>query len=86
MAIALIFQSILEALTLRVGNLDMAKTVWDRIQVRHVGAERVREGQLQTLMADFEKLKMKEEDSIDTFICKLTEILSKSASLGEIIE
>ena len=86
MAITLIFQSILEALTLRVGNLDTAKTIWDTIQVRHVGAERVREAQLQTLMADFEKLKMKEEDSIDTFICKLTEILSKLASLGEIIE
>ncbi|XP_013639745.1 PREDICTED: uncharacterized protein LOC106345014 [Brassica oleracea var. oleracea] len=37
-------------------------------------------------MADFDKLKMKEEDSIDTFIGKLTEISSKSASLGEIIE
>ena len=37
-------------------------------------------------MADFDKLKMKEEDSIDTFVGKLTEISSKSASLGEIIE
>lgn len=86
MAIALIFQSIPEALTLQVGNLDTAKTVWDAIQVRHVGAKRVREARLQTLMADFDKLKMKEEDSIDTFIGKLTEISSKSASLGEIIE
>lgn len=86
LAIALLFQSIPEALTLQVGNLDTAKAVWDAIQVRHVGAERVREARLQTLMADFDKLKMKEEDSIDNFIGKLTEISSKSASLGEIIE
>lgn len=37
-------------------------------------------------MADFDKLKLKEEDSIDTFIGKLTEISSKSASQGENIE
>ena len=86
MAIALIFQSIHEALTLQVGNFDTAKAVWDAIHVRHIGAERVREARLQTLMADFDKLKMKEEDSIDTFIGKLTKISSKSASLGEIIE
>ena len=41
LAIALLFQSIPEALTLQVGNLDTAKAVWDAIQVRHVGAERV---------------------------------------------
>ena len=86
LAIALIFQSIPEALTLQVGNLETAKTVWDAIQSRHVGAERVGEARLQTLMADFDKLKMKEEDSIDTFIGKLAEISSKTASLGEVIE
>ena len=85
-AIALLFQSIPEALTLQVGDLDTAKAVWDAIKARHVGAERVREARLQTLMAEFDRLKMKEEDTIDTFVGKLSEISSKSASLGEIIE
>lgn len=86
MAIALIFQSIPEALTLQVGDLDTAKAVWDAIKARHVGAERVREARLQSLMADFDRLKMKEADTIDDFVGKLAEISSKSASLGEIIE
>ncbi|XP_048611726.1 uncharacterized protein LOC125586006 [Brassica napus] len=86
LAIALLFQSIPEALTLQVGDLDMAKAVWDAIKARHIGAERVREARLQTLMAEFDRLKMKEEDSIDTFVGRLSEITSKSASLGEIIE
>lgn len=85
-AIALVFQSIPEALTLQVGDLDTAKGVWDAIKARHVGAERVREARLQTLMAEFDKLKMKEGDTIDVFVGKLSEISSKSASLGEIIE
>ena len=86
MAIALLFQSIPEALTLQVGDLDTAKGVWEAIKARHVGAERVREACLQTLMAEFYRLKMKEEDTIDSFVGKLSEISSKSTSLGEIFE
>ncbi|XP_013626873.1 PREDICTED: uncharacterized protein LOC106332928 [Brassica oleracea var. oleracea] len=59
MAIALLFHSIPEALTLQVGDLDKAKTIWNAIKTRHVGAERVREARLQTLMAEFDRLKMK---------------------------
>lgn len=84
-AIALMFQSIPEALTLQVGNLGTAKEVWDAIKTRHVGAERVREARVQTLMSEFDKLKMKEGDKIDDFIGKLTEISSKCTSLGEVI-
>ena len=85
-AVALLFQSIPEALILQVGELDTAKAVWDAIKARHVGAERVKEAKLQTLMAEFDRLKMKDGDTIDIFAGKLSEISSKSASLGEIIE
>jgi len=37
-------------------------------------------------MAEFDRLKMKDDDTIDTFVGKLSEISSKSASLGEMIE
>ncbi|XP_013589130.1 PREDICTED: uncharacterized protein LOC106297440 [Brassica oleracea var. oleracea] len=86
LAIVLMFQSIPEALTLQVGDLNTAKAVWDAVKARHVGAERVREARLQTLMVEFDRLKMKEEDKIDAFVGKLSEISSKSASLGEVIE
>lgn len=86
LATALIIQSIPEALMLQIGILDTSKLVWNAIQTRHVGAERVREARLQTLMTDFDKLKMKEEDTIDSFVGKLAEIASRSASLGETIE
>ena len=42
MAIALIFQSIHEALILQVGDLDNAKKVWEAIKARHMGANRVK--------------------------------------------
>lgn len=86
MAITLLFQSIPKALTLQVGELDTAKAVWDAIKASHVGAEHVREARLQTLMAEFDRLKMKDTYKIDTFAEKLSKISSKSASLGEILE
>lgn len=86
MATALLFQSVPEALILQVGELESAKKVWDAIKARHIGAEKVREARLQTLMAEFERLKMKENESIDEFVGKLSEISSKSAALGENME
>ncbi|XP_013632942.1 PREDICTED: uncharacterized protein LOC106338531 [Brassica oleracea var. oleracea] len=86
MATALLFQSILEALILQVGELETAKKVWDAIKARHVGADRVREARLQTLMAEFDRLKMKDNESIDEFTGKLSEISTKSAAFGENME
>ena len=86
MAIAFLFQSIPEALILQVSDIDTSKGVWEAIRARHVGAERVKEARLQTLMAEFDIPKMKDEDTIDLFAGKLSEISSKSASLGKTIE
>ena len=86
MAVALLFQSIPEALILQVGDLDTSKAVWEAIKARHIGADRVREARLQTLMAEFDRIKMKETDTIDVFVGKLSEITSKSAALGENID
>ncbi|XP_048611570.1 uncharacterized protein LOC125585899 [Brassica napus] len=86
LATALLFQSIPEALILQVGDLDTAYKVWDAIKLRHMGAERVREARLQTLMAEFDQLQMKDSEKIDDFAGKLSEISSKSTALGVNIE
>ena len=83
MATTLLFQSIPEALILQVGELEPAKKVWDAIKARHLGADRAREARLQTLMAKFDRLKMKDNESIDDFTGKLSPISTKSAALGE---
>lgn len=86
MAMALLFQSIHEALILQIGELYTAKKIWEAIETRYVGAERVRETRLQTLMVSFERLKMKDTETIDEFAGKLSEISSNSSALGEEIE
>ena len=86
MAVALLFQSIPETLILQVGELHTAKKVLEAIKSRYVGAERVKEARLQTLMNKFDRLKMKHKETIDEFGGKLYEISSKSAALGVTIE
>ncbi|XP_076949889.1 uncharacterized protein LOC143622671 [Bidens hawaiensis] len=86
LAIALLFQSIPEAMTLQVGNLPTAKEMWDTIKARHLGADRVKEARLQTLMDEFDSLKMKESSTVDEFASQISTLASKAASLGEIIE
>ena len=82
-ATALLFQSIPETMILQTGGLDTARKVWDAIKTRYVGADRVREARLQTLMTEFDRLKMKDTDKIDDFVGKLSELSSKSTALGE---
>ena len=78
MATALLFQSVPEALILQVGELESEKKVWDAIKDR--------EARLQTLMAEFDSLKMKDNKIIDDFVGKLSEISLKSAALWENME
>ena len=60
--------------------------MWDAIKARHVGADRVKEARLQTLMSEFDRIKMKESDTIDMFVGKVSEISSKSIVLGKVID
>nr|KAJ0195500.1 hypothetical protein LSAT_V11C700343420 [Lactuca sativa] len=59
--------------------------MWDAIKTRNLGANRVKEARLQTLIIVFENLKMSDTSTIDDFASKLSEIASKSASLGEVM-
>ena len=86
LAIGLMFQAIPGTLVLQVGELNTAKKVWEAIRMRHVGAERVKEARLQTLMFEFDRLSMKDAEKIDDFAGRLSEISSKAAVLGEEIE
>ena len=82
---ALLFQSIPEYLILQLGNLKTGKEMWEAIKIRNLGAERVKEARLQTLITEFESLKMKDTGTIDDYAAKLSGIASKSATLGDVM-
>lgn len=65
---------------------DSAKKLWDAIRTRNMGADRVKEARLQTLMSEFDRMRMTESETIDTFAGKFFGIVSTSSALGETIE
>nr|GEV29975.1 Pol polyprotein [Tanacetum cinerariifolium] len=78
----MLFQSIPEDLILRMENLKIMKAMWEAIKTRNLGADHVKEARLIT---KFENLKMSDNDSIDAYAVKLSSIVSKSATLGEVM-
>ncbi|KAJ0788960.1 hypothetical protein HanPI659440_Chr05g0197981 [Helianthus annuus] len=85
-AITLLFQGLPEELVLQIWNNDSAKELWEVVKSRNKGAEHVKEARLQTLMSEFEGLKMKEPSTIAGFAGKISGIASRSASLGTMIK
>ena len=65
---------------------DSPKEIWEAVKSRNLGDEHVKEARLQTLMNEFERLRMKDTDSIDIFSGKISELASKSAALGQTLE
>nr|GEW44240.1 uncharacterized protein [Tanacetum cinerariifolium]GEW57648.1 uncharacterized protein [Tanacetum cinerariifolium] len=81
----LLFQSILKDLVLQIGNQKTRKEIWGAIKTCNLGADRVKEARLQTLITEFENLKMSDNDTIDAYAAKLSGNASKSATLGEVM-
>lgn len=60
--------------------------LWNSIKSRHLEANRVREARLETLMTEFDRLKMDDNDTVDDFANKILGLSSKEALLGENID
>ncbi|XP_023765202.1 uncharacterized protein LOC111913729 [Lactuca sativa] len=86
LAMGLLYQAIPESLIMQIGDVDSSKVLWELIKARYVGADRVKEARLQTLNAEFDRLKMMESETIDAYAGKLSGIASKSSALGEVID
>nr|GEZ32224.1 uncharacterized mitochondrial protein AtMg00810-like [Tanacetum cinerariifolium] len=81
----LLFQSIPEDLVLQIENLKIRKEMWETIKTRNLRAERVKEARLQTLITEFENMKMLDNGTIDEYAAKLSGIASKSPTLGKVM-
>ncbi|KAD4179468.1 hypothetical protein E3N88_28059 [Mikania micrantha] len=75
-------RSLPEELVQQIAHCKHAKDIWDAIKIGHLGVERVIEARQQTLKAEFEAARMKDNKKIDDFATKLAGISSKSAALG----
>nr|GEW32748.1 hypothetical protein [Tanacetum cinerariifolium] len=59
--------------------------MWEAIKTRNLRDDRVKEERVETLIMEFENMKMPDNDSIDAYAAKLSGIASKSDTLGEVM-
>ncbi|GKA00261.1 zinc finger, CCHC-type containing protein [Tanacetum coccineum] len=77
-AIAFLYQALPEEQLLQITKHKIAKAICNALKTKHIGEERVQQARLQTLKSDFEMLHIKEDETIDTFIAKLTTLIVAS--------
>ncbi|GJY92490.1 zinc finger, CCHC-type containing protein [Tanacetum coccineum] len=58
---AYLYQALPEDMILQVASCKSVKEIWEALQTRHIGVDRVQKARLQTLKTEFEMLKMKED-------------------------
>nr|XP_043619905.1 uncharacterized protein LOC122591723 [Erigeron canadensis] len=81
-ASAYLFQGLPEDLQMQIAGCETAKEIWDSLKARFVGTEDVQQAHSQQLKSEFERLVMKEDESIDSFAGKMTSIITKAATCG----
>jgi len=67
---------------MQVAGKKTGKEVWGSLKARYVGEERVKDARLQTLKSEFDNLKMKEGDTIDTYAGQLMGMSVRYGNLG----
>ncbi|XP_058189179.1 uncharacterized protein LOC131306771 [Rhododendron vialii] len=67
----------------RISACTTAKVAWDILQVTHGGTKTVQTSKLQILTTRFEDLRMQEDETFDSFITKLSDIINSFHAIGE---
>ncbi|GJX22367.1 zinc finger, CCHC-type containing protein [Tanacetum coccineum] len=67
---------------MQVAGCETAKEIWDSLKSRFIGTEDVQQAHSQQLKSEFEKLVMKEDESINSFARKMMSIIKKAATYG----
>ncbi|GKA40951.1 zinc finger, CCHC-type containing protein [Tanacetum coccineum] len=67
---------------MQVAGCETAKEIWDSLKARFIGTEDVQQAHSQQLKSEFERLIMKEDETIDSFTGKLMSIITKAATCG----
>ena len=66
-----------------ISTCNLAKEIWDRLEVIHEGTNQVKESNINILMHNYELFKIEPEESITQIFTHFTDILNSLKSLGK---
>ena len=81
-----ILNGLVEAKFVKVMHLQTAKEMWDKLINSYEGNEKVKDANIQTYRVQFEKLQIKEDETIGNYFLRVEELVNAMKALGEKIE
>jgi hypothetical protein len=81
-----ILSGLAEVEFVKVMHLETAKEMWDKLISSYEGNEKVKDAKFQTYGVQFEKLQMKEYETIGKYFLRIEELVNAMKELGEKIE
>ena len=66
-----------------LGAKATAKQAWDTLKTMRVGVERVREAKAQTRRSEYESLRYKDDEGIESYVMRLRTIIDELQALGD---
>jgi hypothetical protein len=85
-ALGLIQQGLNEAIFMNIARAASSKMAWDILETNYEDVSKVETVKLQNLRRDFENLKMKDNESVDTFMNQVMSVLNQLRQYGDDFE
>lgn len=85
-ALIFLYQAMHESVFPRIPLAKTFKEAWQTLKIAYQGMEKVKTAKLQLLSRDFENLRMKESENIDSFFTQVIGLVTQISSHGEILE
>ena len=81
-----ILSGLAEVEFVNVMHLETAKEMWDKLISSYEGNDKVKDAKLQTYRVQFDKLKMKEDETVGKYFLRVEELVNAMKGHGEKIE
>ena len=75
-ALDLIQHGLNESIFMKIASVESSKMAWDILETCYQGVSKVKTVKLQNLIRDFENLKMKDNESVDTFMTQVMSVVN----------
>jgi hypothetical protein len=81
-----ILSGLVEEEIVKVMHLESTKEMWDKLIGSYEGNEKVKDTKIQTYRVQFEKINMKEDETVGKYFLRVEELVNAMKELGEKIE
>jgi hypothetical protein len=82
-ALSAIYQGIPEDMLPLIAEKETSAEAWETIKTNRLGDDRIKEVRVQTLKSEFDRLRMKDSESVDDFALRMQTITNEIHLLGE---